>query len=187
MSTKHCVFVFAMTVACTPEHYKLSVVRSLQPVDAARPMVVFNQIQGKACGRDAVLGALRDMKRLRDVDGYLEVVIESRGEDEGRCAQTTAFPFRYGTSTDSPGLDPEYKEIPARVIPGRVDQAPPPTIATRCRDVCQRVATLVETQTIQQALVRERCATRCVNEPVFADCVLSSASPQNCLQSGDTP
>src|SRR5687768_15081913 len=84
---------------CQPTQYRISVVPSLQPVDSARPMVVFSQIQGRACGRDAVLGAIRDMKRLTGVDGYLEVVVEDIGDGEERCAKVTAYPFRYGEST----------------------------------------------------------------------------------------
>src|SRR6478609_3891829 len=71
------------------------VVPSLRPVDTARPMVVFSQVQGKACGPDAVLGALRDMKRLTGVDGYLEVVVHETSDSDRYCAQTTAYPFRY--------------------------------------------------------------------------------------------
>ena len=74
---------------------------SLQPVDAARSYVRFSQAQGEACGRDAVLGAIRDLKRL-DVDGFLEVVVEVAGSGDDRCARVTAYPFRYGTSTDTP-------------------------------------------------------------------------------------
>ena len=150
-------------------------------------MVVFTQIRGEACGRDAVLGAIRDMKRLRAVDGFVEVVIETRGEGTDRCATATGYPFRYGTSIDSPPLDPESLSESARVIPGR-DAAPPPlTAAERCNRSCASLAATVEPEAIKQALVRERCVHRCVTEPAFAECLASQPEPAGCLPSGEQP
>ena len=62
-------FALCAFAGCAPQQYRISVAPSLRPVDSGRSMVVFSQIQGKACGRDAVLGAIRDMKRLQGVDG----------------------------------------------------------------------------------------------------------------------
>src|SRR5262245_13282024 len=85
--------VAAVAMGCTA-HVKnrVTMAPSLRPVDTARPMVVFSQVQGKACGPDAVLGAIRDMKRLNDIDGYIEVVIDEKVTGDQRCAQATAYP-----------------------------------------------------------------------------------------------
>src|SRR4051812_34945728 len=89
-------------IGCQHTTDRAFIVPSLRPVDTARSMVVFSQVQGKACGPDALLGALRDMKRLIGVDGYLEVVVHETGNSDRRWAQTTAYPSRYGTSTTTP-------------------------------------------------------------------------------------
>jgi hypothetical protein len=155
---------------------RVAVFPSLRPVDAACPIVVFSQVQGKACGNDAVLGALREMKRLNGVDGYIEVVVIETGSGERRCAQATAYPFRYGTDTSTPvvrageeGTQPVSYRGSAAVC------GPAPSAATTqfdCTDACQRFAALVETGSIKTALAKDRCEQRCKQPDVaFQKCI----------------
>jgi hypothetical protein len=174
--------VGVMAVGCGPHTYtRATLVPSLRPVDAARPMVVFSQVQGKACGNDAVLGAIRDMKRLNEVDGYIEVVVDETFTKDQHCAQATAYPFRYGTSTSTPSLragdesrDPVT--IPARgpsaavPVSGNTDTAP--AAAFDCPQACQRFAPLVETGTVKIALAKDRCEQRCKQpDTTFQKCI----------------
>jgi len=171
----------------------MMVVPSLRPVDAARPMVVFSQVQGKACGRDAVLGAIRDMKRLSDVDGYLEVVVDETITGSERCAQATAYPFRYGTSTSTPVIRAGDESTVPVVVPGRpLAQAPaptstgsPPPPSFDCAEACQRFAPLVETGSIKVALAKDRCEQRCKQPDLaFQKCIeqaRESAAAKACL------
>jgi len=149
-------------------------------------MVVFSQVQGKACGPDALLGALRDMKRLSGVDGYLEVVVHETGDSERRCAQTTAYPFRYGTSTATPPvragdepIDPVLiPERPSAPVPvGPVPPGPTPP-AFDCATACQRYAPLVETGSIKTALAKDRCEQRCkLPDVAFQKCIALAQDP----------
>jgi hypothetical protein len=144
-------------------------------------MVIFSQVQGKACGPDALLGALRDMKRLIGVDGYLEVVVHETGNSDRRCAQTTAYPFRYGTSTATPVvragdekldpvLIPERPVAPAPVATGGGPGATTP--AFDCAEACQRYASFVETGSIKVALAKDRCEQRCKQpDASFQKCI----------------
>jgi hypothetical protein len=154
-------------------------------------MVVFSQVQGKACGRDAVLGAIRDMKRLADVDGYLEVVVDETITGEQRCAQATAYPFHYGTSTSAPVIRAGDESVAPLVVPGR----PPPVVSDsstfmangggtlaappfNCAEVCQRFAPLVDTGTIKIALAKDRCEQRCKQPDVpFQKCIERAHDP----------
>jgi hypothetical protein len=173
----------AAAAGCASQQYRISTTPSLRPVDAARPLVVFSQIQGRACGTDAVLGAIRDMKRLDGVDGYLEVVIEDAGEGDKRCARVTAYPFRYGTSTDTPLVRASDEQVTPHVVAGRevvctTCATPAPVVpapAVDCAQSCARVSVLVESGTIKQALVRDRCLVRC-NQPdaAFAACIAAA-------------
>ena len=165
-------------------------------------MVVFSQVQGKACGREAVLGAIRDMKRLNDIDGYLEVVVDETITGEQHCAQATAYPFRYGTSTSTPVISPGPAESRDPVlIPGRPSAAPVSSTASAssggstsgstapppvdCAEVCQRFAPLVETGTIKVALAKDRCEQRCKQPDLaFQKCIeraRESAAAKACL------
>jgi len=151
---------------------RMAVVPSLRPVDASRAMVVFGQIKGSACGNDAVAGALRDLKRLTHVDGYLEVVIEETGEREGRCASVTAYPFRYGTSTDPPGIRAAEESAAPEQIPGRPGSDPPPSVESDCATACAAFSRLVESGSIKQALAKDRCQQRCIQPDVpFYQCI----------------
>ncbi len=143
-------------------------------------MVVFSQVQGKACGPDALLGALRDMKRLIGVDGYLEVVVHETGDSERRCAQTTAYPFRYGTSTATPVVRAGDEPITPLLIPERPALPAPATSggpatttpAFDCAEACQRYANLVETGSIKVALAKDRCEQRCKQpDASFQKCI----------------
>jgi len=150
----------------------MNVVPSLRPVDASRAMVVFGQIKGSACGNDAVAGALRDLKRLTHVDGYLEVVIEETGEREGRCASVTAYPFRYGTSTDLPGIRAAEESAAPELVPGRPAGDAPPSVESDCATACTAFSRLVESGSINQALARDRCHQRCAKPDVlFYQCI----------------
>jgi hypothetical protein len=166
------------------------VVPSLRPVDTARPMVVFSQVQGKACGRDAVLGAIRDMKRLKDIDGYLEVVVDETITGEQRCAQATAYPFRYGTSTSNPVIRAADDSRDPVVIPGRPMAAAPVSSAAAatsgttpappfdCAEACLRFAPFVESGTIKVALAKDRCEQRCKQPDVaFQKCIAHVQEP----------
>ncbi|HET7543733.1 MAG TPA: hypothetical protein VFK05_27860 [Polyangiaceae bacterium] len=161
------------------------VLPSLRPVDSARPMVIFSQVQGKACGPDAVLGALRDMKRLNGVDGYLEVVVHETGDSDRHCAQTTAYPFRYGTSTATPVIRAGDETTDPVLIAGRPAQPvtiasggtgptpePPSNALFDCSGACQRYAGLVETGAIKTALAKDRCEQRCkLPDVAFQKCI----------------
>jgi hypothetical protein len=153
-------------------------------------MVVFSQVQGKACGRDAVLGAIRDMKRLNDIDGYLEVVVDETVTADQRCAQATAYPFRYGTSTNSPVIRAGDEPTNPVVIAGRPQAAAPVASASApvggtttttpfdCADACQRFAPLVESGTIKVALAKDRCEQRCKQPDVaFQKCIERAHEP----------
>ena len=113
------VLLTPWVTSCQLAQYRVSVVPSLRPVDPARPMVVFSQIRSEACGRDAVAGAIRQMKRLAGVDGYLEVVVEDTGSGRARCAIVTEYPFLYADNPGLPGLQEGSKESDAAVVPGR--------------------------------------------------------------------
>lgn len=131
-------------------------------------MVVFSQVQGQACGADAVLGAFRDMKRLIGVDGYLEVVVHETGNSDRHCAQATAYPFRYGTSTATPVVRAGDESTAPVLIAGRALAPAPapngsgePAAVFDCSEACQRYASLVETGSIKTALAKDRCEQRC--------------------------
>ena len=169
---------------CAPHTYThVTVVPSLRPVDAARPTVVFSQVQGKACGNDAVLGAIRDMKRLNDIDGYMEVVVDETFTRDQHCAQATAYPFRYGTNTSSPmiragdgGTDPVV--VPGRPAPASSGEPPAAALAFDCAQVCQRFAPLVETGTVKTALAKDRCEQRCKKpDEAFQKCIERAHEP----------
>jgi hypothetical protein len=167
-------------------------------------MVVFSQVQGKACGRDAVLGAIRDMKRLGEVDGYIEVVVDETMTGDQHCAQATGYPFRYGTSTSTPMVTPGPAEtrdpvlIPGRPATASPNVAPAPSGSSSsssgtapvsapfdCADACQRFAPLVETGTIKIALAKDRCEQRCKQPDVaFQKCIeraRESSAAKACL------
>jgi hypothetical protein len=187
--------LFALAGACSApaaSASRIAIVSSLRPVDTARPLVVFGQISGDACGNDAVPGALRNLKRLVNVDGYLEVVVEETGEGTARCAKATAYPFRYGTSTDTPGLRAEGESTSPVLIPGRPpDPLPAPPAdsgapaAFDCTSSCQAFAALVETGSIKQALAKDRCHVRCASgDPAFQHCIVAartSEAARRCL------
>jgi hypothetical protein len=165
---------------------RISVAPALRPVDPARPMVVFSQVRGEACGNDAVAGAIRNMKRLSHVDGYLEVVVEETGENEGRCARVTAYPFRYGTSTDLPGIVAGGEPTDPVLIPGATsssNEAPAPG-GFDCTSACGKFAALVATG-IEQSVTKERCITRCGQpDTAFRGCITqanSADSAKACL------
>lgn len=194
------LFLGALASACCKtEHYRIAITPSLRPVDTARPVVVFSQIRGEACGRDAVAGALRDMKRLANVDGYLEVVVEEMGQDNERCARATAYPFRYGTNVDSPivrvgpeGVDPV--RVPGRSTPAvRDDLAGDGTGAAvsspqDCAASCDRAVNLLEMGEVNTALTVDRCKQRCeqTDQQAFRTCidrVDDAGSVRACLES----
>jgi hypothetical protein len=166
-------------IGCKHTSDRAFIVPSLRPVDSARAMVVFSQVQGKACGADALLGALRDMKRLVGVDGYLEVVVHETRDGDRRCAQATAYPFRYGTDTATPVVRAGDEAIAPVVIPER--PLPPPPVASSspvtpplfdCAGTCQRHAGLVETGSIKIALAKDRCEQRCkLPDVAFQKCI----------------
>jgi len=147
-------------------------------------MVVFSQVQGKACGPDALLGALRDMKRLNDIDGYLEVVVHETGAGDQRCAQTTAYPFRYGTSIATPVVRAGDEGTGPLLVPGQPASgavpissagAPSAEAALDCSSACTRFASLIETGAVKVALARDRCEQRCKQPDLaFQKCILSA-------------
>jgi hypothetical protein len=147
-------------------------------------MVVFSQVQGKACGSDALLGALRDMKRLNDIDGYLEVVVHETGAGDQLCAQTTAYPFRYGTSIATPVIRAGAEGVGPVLVPGRpaLEAGPIPSAgvpaaapAVDCSSACDRFASLIETGSVKVALARDRCEQRCKQPDLtFQKCILSA-------------
>jgi hypothetical protein len=176
--------------ACNPAEYRIAVAPSLRPVDAARPLVIFGQVRGEACGRDAVAGALRDMKRLEPVDGYVEVVVEETGRGDERCARATAYPFRYGTDPELPGLraGPEPTApllVPGRDLPRQAAPGASPDVPFDCARACEHFAELVETGSIKRALAKDRCVQRCaVPDPTFQTCIrqaADSAAATQCL------
>lgn len=182
-------------LGCTPQAYRIEVAPSLRPIDPARTLVVFSQIQGQACGRDAVLGAIRDMKHLTGVDGYLEVVVEDTGESDKRCAKVTAYPFRYGSSTDEPGLREGDEPLTPLLVPGRaaaVGGEASGTVASGrgadCATACARVAALLEHGTTAQALANVRCSERCARaDPTFAACIAAAVDADAARSCMTTP
>jgi hypothetical protein len=174
-----------MLTACVPENYQMSTMPSLRPVDSARAMVVFSQIDGRACGTDAVLGAIRDMTRLNGIDGYLEVVIEASGEREKRCARATAFPFRYGNSTKAWTLRTNEPDARPVLVPSRLATSPQPSAAEACSAACESFAGLLESAAIARALARDRCVQRCrLPDPGYAACITAAhdaAAANACL------
>lgn len=171
----------AAAACCPPEvGYRIALTPSLRPVDAARPMVVFSQIRGEACGRDAVAGALRDMKRLQPVDGYLEVTVEETGSEDERCARATAYPFRYGTNVERPRLRAGPPGTEPELVPGRAAQSIEAVgrPALDCDAACERFAGLLEEGAIARALARDRCLQRCTApDEVFGRCIDSALAP----------
>jgi hypothetical protein len=169
-----CALVFPLLAACTAHAEppsRISLAPSLRPVDAARPLVIFSQVRGEACGNDAVAGAIRNLKRLTHVDGYVEIVVEETGEKDGRCARVTAYPFRYGTSTDLPAVAAGEEPTAPLVVPGATPTAAAGgpggggssgvVPAFDCTSACQKLAALVASGSIEQSLAKERCITRC--------------------------
>lgn len=91
---------------------------SLAPVDASRPMVRYKPIQGEACnpvlfyaiplGDNSLIQALWDMKRLVDIDGYVEVSVEEKVTNwvvgHTVCTIVTAYPFTYGDQPRAIGV-----------------------------------------------------------------------------------
>jgi hypothetical protein len=91
---------------------------SLAPVDASRPMVRYKPIQGEACnpvlfyaiplGDNSLIQALWDMKRLVDIDGYVEVSVEEKVTNwvvgHTVCTIVTAYPFTYGEQPRAIGV-----------------------------------------------------------------------------------
>jgi hypothetical protein len=137
------------------------------------------------------------MKRLRDVDGYLEVVVEETGEGAQRCAKVTAYPFRYGTSTETPAIRAGDEPLDPRLVPARqsgdtAQQNPPTGTTVDCAAECGRIAELVETGSIKQGLVRDRCTQRCErpDQTSFAQCIQAAKdepSATACLEQQDSP
>lgn len=191
-----CAAVLASLGACSAHiepPSRISLAPSLRPVDAARPFVVFSQVRGEACGNDAVAGAIRNLKRLSPVDGYLEVVVEETGEKEGRCARVTAYPFRYGTSTDPPGINAAGENPAPLVVPGRPPSAAASSSGSNeavpfdCTSACQKFAALLASGSIEQSLARERCITRCGKpDSSFQGCA-SAAKDQTAAKACLTP
>jgi hypothetical protein len=175
--------VFA--AGCVHTTQRAFVVPSLQPVDSARPRVVFSQVQGNACGPDALLGALRDMKRLEPIDGYLEVVVQETEQGERLCAKSTGYPFRYGTDTSTPRIVVGPGSMAPVVIAGRSAGAIAPSGSVfDCPEACQRYAALVEAGSVKVALARDRCEQRCrAPDPTFQHCLAQAhdtAAAQSC-------
>jgi hypothetical protein len=160
---------------------RATVVSSLRPVDAARPMVVFSPVQGKACGNEAVRGALLDMQRLEGVDGYVEVVIEESGAGAERCAIATGYPFRYGDSTETPALRAGAPSMEPTKIPGRTcrthEASEAPSAPLDCAKECSRVSKLLEATPIKQGLAEDRCLQRCPG---------AEAATLNCIHAAQT-
>ena len=190
-----CALVFPLLAACTAHAEppsRISLAPSLRPVDAARPLVIFSQVRGEACGNDAVAGAIRNLKRLTQVDGYVEVVVEETGEKDGRCARVTAYPFRYGTSTDLPGIAAGEESTAPLVVPGAAPAATANSSggavpAFECTSACQKLAALVASGSIEQSLAKERCITRCSKpDSGFQGCI-SAAKDQPAAKACLTP
>lgn len=161
---------------CAPAQYRIAVAPSLRPVDSSRAMVVFSQIRGEACGRDAVVGALRQMKRLRPIDGYLELVVEETGSGNERCARATAYPFRYGTDASLPELRVAPESTDPELVPGASATVPPNAApAFDCEAACTR-ATQAISGSVARALAEDRCLQRCGSPDIaFQACIAQVA------------
>jgi hypothetical protein len=188
----------AAGACCHQPAYRIALVSSLRPVDSARPLVIFSQVRGEACGRDAVAGAIRDLKRFRDVDGYVEVIVEETGEANERCARATAYPFRYGVDTSTPVLNAGGESTAPVQVPGR-PLAPsvsggaaaegtgaPATTAVDCAASCEHAVGLLGLPSISRALERDRCTQRCkLGAAEFQRCISTAtdaASAKACLE-----
>ncbi|MEM9188452.1 MAG: hypothetical protein AAGF12_04725 [Myxococcota bacterium] len=171
MYSHYVAVVGLVALGCGGPAQQLAIVPSLQPVDSARPRVVFPQVRGEACGRDAVAGAIRDLKRVAPVDGFLEVVVEAEGEDNERCARITGYPFRYGTDPNPPGVQTSEPTSP-RLVPGRDTVGPSPS---SCSSDCARIAPLIADGTTAQALAQDRCEQRC-ETAAFVACIAAATT-----------
>jgi hypothetical protein len=166
----------ALLGCASAPQYRIAVAPSLRPVDPSRAMVVFSQIRGEACGRDAVVGALRQMKRLRPIDGYLELVVEDAGSGDERCARATAYPFRYGTDASLPELRVGPASTDPELVPGASATLPPDTApAFDCKAACARASQSI-TGSIARALAEDRCQQRCgLPDIAFQACIAQVA------------
>jgi hypothetical protein len=98
------------------------------------------------------------------------------------CAQATAYPFRYGTSTSTPPVRAGDEPTTPVVIAGRpqgvCDGGTPLSAPFDCADACQRFAPLVDTGTIKVALAKDRCEQRCKQPDLpFQKCIERAREP----------
>jgi hypothetical protein len=172
-------------VTVSPSYGVLS--PSLGPVDASRPMVRYQPIQGTSC--KSMVDAIWEMKRLVGVDGYVEVSIQKE-----RCWTATAYPFTYGTkrkefsvrsqsSEGGGGVSPQVAQ-PVRTSaspraarePARREAAPAPSARTlgqaTCEPVCRAFGKHAGTTALIQRVVSDRCTSRCTSgDSAYYDCV----------------
>ena len=169
---------------------------SLGPVDASRPMVRYQPIQGTSCA--SMLDAIWDMKRLVGVDGYVEVTVQKE-----KCWTATAYPFTYGVNKKSLSVRPRSAassgmmapaEAPPQAAPVRREvarpapaparraverRAPEPAPAPRvtldqatCEPVCRAFGKHAGTTALIQRVVSDRCVSRCAGgDSAYYDCV----------------
>jgi hypothetical protein len=191
-----CALLF---VACG--HGPVVMSPSLGPVDASRPMVRYQPIQGTSCA--SMLDAIWDMKRLVGVDGYVEVSVEKKG-----CWTATAYPFTYGnerkdlsvrrrsarpvsahgegarvatehTANVAPAPRETARPAPAarRAQPRSAAPASPPAPRmtldrATCEPVCRAFGKHAGTTALIQRVVSDRCISRCTSgDTGYYECV----------------
>lgn len=105
------LLALAVTLCPACIYHPVSIVPSLAPVDPTRPIVRYKAIQGEACthvilglfpaSSNSLLEATWKMKRLVNVDGYVEVMLEEKTFfwvfGYSKCTVVTGYPFTYGT------------------------------------------------------------------------------------------
>lgn len=161
--------------ACRTPYRSIALAPSLGPVDVARPMVLYERVQGHGCGDAAVLNALQDLHRVQ-ADGFVEVVLEERETSDGPCATVTARPFTW-CRRRALGINPDRQagagvtDIPAR---DHACDAPPPD---PCDVDCGRFAEALHAGATETAMARNTCRQRC-DDSGFMTCARAATTPE---------
>lgn len=186
---------------------------SLAPVDTSQPIVRYKAIQGSACthwvlyliptGGDLTLEALLDMKRLVNVDGYLEVSVEERTTwwllGYSTCVTATGYPFTYGTEVrqlqlrgaaappPAPPVATAPRPPPSAQPPPAPVAAPPPApggpTQVECNAACERLGRLAGATATIQNVVAGKCRERCYQgDQRYYDCVTQARTGDDVKQ-----
>ncbi|HKQ69201.1 MAG TPA: hypothetical protein VJT73_07675 [Polyangiaceae bacterium] len=138
------------------------VVPSLSPIDASRPILRYRPVQGRARGAGGVLAALQDLKRLKGVDGYVELTIEQIADGDQLTTTVTAYPFTYGS---------QPRPISLRVGPETFGESAPSRDDSRTASSCQASCSPAAPSTpagpvasVAERLAARRCQRKCADK-----------------------